>query len=259
VQLIILLPVIGYGLFAFIIGFLYNYYVIPGILLLYIIGLAALSAGVYVRLVNRLAEAESQSILLKITRKWQKPFFSLFIYHVFDRLKLSYVLTKLFSGVITIAILHFFADVQPDLRVAGMVMLAIIMGHAILIYQEHRFKETYMVFSRNLPYRREKLFLNFIGTYVLLLLPEGIWLFLKFNFPTGLALLLFGLSTALLFRSLLYWFGLNMRRYLKAVGGLFFLFQFIIVSGFLWLLIPLNLAVSFLLFYRYYYRYKPVL
>ena len=174
-------------------------------------------------------------------------------------MKFAYVLTKIFSWLTITGLSYFFSDVNHDLRAAGIIILAVITAHTILIYQEHYFKETYMSFSRNLPYSRGKLFIDFIGIYLLLLLPESIWLLTKFNSIIAITLILFGLSTALLFRSFLYWFGLNMRKYLRYVCILFILFQFIIMFGFLWFLVPLNLGVSYLLFYRNYYRYNPVM
>lgn len=259
VQLIILLPVVGYGLFALIIGIVFNHYVIPALILLYILLLTAISAVLYVRLVNRLMEADRQPYLLKITQNWRKPFFSLFLYHVFDKLKLAYILTKILSGLTITGLLYFLFDVNQDLRVAGIIILAVITAHTILIYQEHRFKETFMSFFRNLPYHRGRLFIDFSGVFLLLLLPESIWLLTNFNATIAIPALLFGLSTALLFRSLLYWFGLNMRSYLRWIGVLFLLFQLLIMSGFLWVLVPINLAVSYALFYRNYYRYQPVM
>jgi len=257
VQVIILLPIISYGLFALAIGIMFGYFVMPVIILLYILLLAVVSALVYIKWVNQLRETENQSYLLKIAARWQKPFFSLFIYHVFDKLKLAYGLTKVLSGIAIAGLFHFFSDVKQDIRVAGIMVLTVITAHTILIYQEHRFKEIYMGFSRNLPYRRRKLLVDYIFLFILLLLPESIWLLVHYKVLPATGLFLFGLSTALLFCSLLYWFGLNMQKYLRWVGGLFLLFLLLIMFGCLWLLVPLNLGVAFLLFYRNYYAYNP--
>jgi hypothetical protein len=257
VQLVIMLPIIGYGLFAFTIGFIFGHLLFPAITLLYIFLLTGISAFLYVRLINRLAKPNTQNYLFKITYKWEKPFFSLFLYHVFDNMKVSFVLTKIISGITVTGILYFFSDVSLDLRVANMAVLAVIMVHAVLIFQEHRFNETYMGFSRNLPLSRGKLFTGFIGIYLLILLPEFIWISTRFSPPIAISLSLLGLSIALLFRNLLYWLGLNMQYYLKWVGGLFFLFQFLIMYDFFWSIILLNFLLSFSIFYIYYYQYKP--
>jgi hypothetical protein len=41
------------------------------------------SALIYTRVVNRLIDGSSQSLFLKLSSKWRKPYFSLYIYHVF--------------------------------------------------------------------------------------------------------------------------------------------------------------------------------
>ncbi|PIQ20859.1 MAG: hypothetical protein COW65_12540 [Cytophagales bacterium CG18_big_fil_WC_8_21_14_2_50_42_9] len=257
VQAIILLPIISYGLFSLAIGIMFDYFVMPVIILLYILLLTVVSALVYIKWLNKLRETENQSYLLKIAARWRKPFFSLFIYHVFAKLKLAYGLTKILSGIAIAGLLHFFSDVKQDIRVAGIIVLTVITAHTILIYQEHRFKEIYMGFSRNLPYRRRKLLADYIFLFILLLLPESIWLLVHYKVLPATGLFLFGLSTALLFCSLLYWLGLNMRKYLRWVGGLFLLFLLLIMFGCLWFLVFLNLGVAFLLFYRNYYAYNP--
>lgn len=257
VQLVIMLPIIGYGLFAFTIGFIFGHHLFPAITLLYILLLTGISAFLYVRLVNRLAKPNNQNYLFKITDKWEKPFFSLFLYHVFDNMKVSYVLTKIISWLAITGILYFFSDVYFDSRVASIALLAVILAHAVLIFQEHRFNETYMSFSRNLPLSRGRLYIGFVGIYLILLLPESIWISTKFSPEIAISLLLFGFSIALLFRNLLYWLGLNMQKYLKWVCGLFFLFQFLIMYDFQWSIILLNFLLSFSIFYKYYYQYRP--
>lgn len=256
VQFIILLPLAGYGLFAGIVGLGYDYYLIPAITLFYLALLTAGSAFWYVQVMNRLTDEDRPSYLLILTRRWRKPFFSLFLYHVLDQLKLPYALTKVLSWLLITGIFYFFSDVPPDVRVAGLVVLAVTTAHAFLIYQAHCFQERYLRFARNLPYRRSSLFLGFSGVFLLLVLPEVMGLFIWFDLATAVGLLLFGGSTALLFHSFLYGFGSNMRPYLRGVSGLFFLFLLIILFDLLWWLIPLNLLVAFMLFYRSYYRYE---
>jgi hypothetical protein len=140
--------------------------------------------------------------------------------------------------------------------VAGIAILAVITAHVVLIFEERRFEETLLGFSRNLPYNRLQLFLNFIGVCFLLLLPESIWLFSRFNPLMALQLLLAGLSIAMLFHSLLYWFGLNMDKYIQWILGLFIVLFWVIMFHLLWLLIPLNFTIAFLFFYYNYYRYE---
>ncbi|SCW49697.1 hypothetical protein [Mucilaginibacter sp. NFR10] len=254
-QAAILLPIILYAFIAVGVGFAYHYYLLPVCVLLYLTALTYLSAVIYTRQVNRLIDGSSRSILLRLSSKWRKPYFSLYIYHLFDKRKVPYLITKALSWLIITAVFYVFADVKTDFRVAGIAILAVITTHIVLIFEERKFEENDLGFSRNLPYSRPKLFLNFISVYFFLLIPEGIWLFSRFNPLMAAELLFVALSTAMLFHCLLYWFGLNMDKYLQWVLGLFIVLFWIIMFKLLWILIPLNLSLAYLLFYNNYYKF----
>ena len=255
-QAYILLPIIIYALLTVGVGVRHQYYIMPSVILLFITGMIYCSAWLYARQLNNLIDGSSQSLLLKLSRSWRKPYFSLYIYHVFDSLKIQYFVTKALSWLIITGVFYLFADVKSDIRVAGIAMLAVITAHVVLIFEARRFEETRLCFSRNLPYSRWQLFLNFAGVYLFLLLPESVWLFSRFSPLLALELFLSGLSTALLFHSILYWFGLNMDKYLQWILGLFIVLFWIIMFHLLWVLIPLNLGVGYLFFYFNYYSYQ---
>ncbi|QNK62229.1 hypothetical protein H7F33_17040 [Pedobacter sp. PAMC26386] len=259
VQLVISLPFLAYWLFATVLGVIYDANVIPAITLVYILFMATVSSFIYIYLVNRINQTKKTALLLRISRKWNKPFSSLFMYHLFDRTKVVYVLTKIASLLVMTGILHIFPNYKQDLRVPYMVMLGIVTLHSVLIFQEYRFKETYLSFARNLPYSRSSLFLNFSFIYFLIILPECIWCFSKFPLPTAVEMLLFGLSTAMLFRSILHLIGLRMYRYLLWVFSLFILSFYIIMFGVPRLSFVASLIISYLLFYQYYYKPKTVI
>jgi hypothetical protein len=257
VQLAVLLPVVAYGLVAVGVGLFYHFYLIPVFILLYLFLLTACSASLYRYLVNRLVDGSKQTWLLKVSNSWRKPYFSLYVYHVFDQMKFGYIIIKALSWLVITGVFYLFADVSRDVRVAGIAMLAVITAHTFLIFNDHVFEDTYLSFSRNLPYNRFRLFLNSAGVYFLLLLPEVIWLFSRFNPIIAVELLLLGISAALLFRSLLYWLGPDMDKYLQWILGLFVVLFWIILFRLIWMLIPLNLFVAWLLFYSNYYKYSP--
>jgi hypothetical protein len=259
VELVIFAPVIGYWLFASVFGLVFHFYVLPGVILLYILILTCTSSFLYVLFINRIADGNKQSFLIRLTHNWNKPFSSLFIYQIFDQMKLVYVFIKALSWLMVISVIKFFSDVSQDLRVTGMIMLGIVTAHAFLIYQEHRFTETYLSLSRNLPLNRFKLFINFALVFFVMILPEGIWLLTNFNLLESIGVLLLGLGHALLFRSILYWIGLKMKSYIYWVFGLFILLFYIIMYGLLWLLLPLNLLIAFIIFYYTYHRQNEIM
>lgn len=253
-QAAMLLPVIVYGLIAVVVGVWHHYYITPAAILLYLVLLAWLGAYIYTTLVNRQIDGSKQSVLLKWSSKWRKPFFSLFIYHVFDKMKVRYVLTKGISYLIVNGVFLLFADVSHDIRVAGIAILAIATAHTALVFEERRFEESYLIFSRGLPHTRLRLFGGFALVYLALLLPESIWLFSRFSPLLAIELLLLGLSVVLLFHSLLYWMGLNMDKYVQYALGLFMVLFWIILFKQIGALIVLNTAIGFGIFFNNYYN-----
>ncbi len=257
-QFVILLPIIGYGLIAVFVGVVNHYYLASAAILAYTALLTVGSAGLYVKLVNRLMDGSNQSFLLKFSGKWKKPYFSLFIYHVFDKMKVTFIIIKTLSWLIITGVFYLFADVQHDVRVAGIAALAIVTAHTAIIFQQHVFENQYLVFSRNFPVSYLARFLNFVKVYFILLLPEAIWLFSRFNPLIAFELLLFGLSTAMLFHCLIYKIGINMDKYLQWILGLFVIIFWMILFKLIWVLVVLNLLVSFAVFLRNYYSEQVV-
>jgi hypothetical protein len=253
VQFVILLPVIAYGTIAVVVGLDAHHLLASAAILVYLLLITMAGAVLYVKLVNRLMDGSGQSVLLRLSSKWRKPFFSLFIYHVFDKMKATYIITKTLSWLIIIGVFTLFADAANDVRVAGIAILAIITAHAIIIYQRHSFEQQYLAFSRNLPYTHIARFFDYVKGYFLLLLPEVIWLFSRFDPAIAVELLFLGLSVALFFHCLIYRLGLDMDKYLQWILGAFIVLFWIVMFRLIWLLIPLNIAVAYLIFYRRYY------
>ncbi|SHF84482.1 hypothetical protein [Pedobacter caeni] len=253
-QLFISIPLIVYGLFSVIAGAIYGHYVIPVLIVIYLLLLNGISAFLYLHLMNRIMRNEESTLLNKLTNSWKKPYQILFLYHIIHRKKLAYLITKTLCWGILSGVLLLFSDVKNDLRIAGMAILGVAIAHTFLIYQGQRFEVQYLSFSKNFPYSRNQLYGQLLLFYVLLLLPEGFWLLIRFDPGTASGLFLLMLSVTLLFRSLLYRIGLHMNSYLPWVFGLFFLFFWMIMFQWIWFLIPINLLLSYLLFYRNYYR-----
>ena len=253
-QFIISLPFVFYALLASVIGVVLHHYAMVGVILLFTLLLITITALIYTKQLNNLVHDDGQSWLAGTAQSWRKPFFSLFIYHVFDRLKMALLLTKLLSYTVIISVMFSFTDVQIDGRIAAFAVLGVALAHSILIYQQHRFGLIYLTITRNFPYSLTRLYLQQLLTYLVLLLPEGVWLFINFDFFMAVGLLLMLLSITMLFHCVLYRIGLAMNNYLPWLLGLFFAISLVILFGLTWLLIPFCFAISFMLFYFNYYR-----
>lgn len=93
-------------------------------------------------------------------------------------------------------------------------------------------------------------------TYLLLTLPENIWLLVRFGAGMGIAFLMLNLGTGMLFRSFLYFLALDMRKYIYWVFFLFSILFMIILSNLFWILVPVNMLISVIIFDRFYYKQK---
>ncbi len=170
-----------------------------------------------------------------------------------------YVITKVLSYLIIIGTLFSFADVRYDPRVAGLIVLGVVTAHAILIYQQHKFEDLFLSFSRNFPYSRRRLYAYYAITWLPLLLPESIWLFTNYTLIMAIQLLMLALSEVTLFHGILYKIGPVMNKYIPWLPGVFMLLFWMTMFGLMWVLTPLNLVVSFILFYNNYYKYQVIL
>jgi hypothetical protein len=253
VQTVILLPAIGYGLVSFIIGFIFGHYLAPFIVLGYICVLILVSAAIYMRLVNQPAEVTS-SYVLRIARYPAKSLFALFLFHIADQQKMTYLVTKVITLLSICSVVYFFDDVT-DLRAAGIVMLLVGLAHAVLVFQEFRFDQVYLSFVRNFPVSRSGLYAGIIRLYTLLLLPEAIALLVSFPIVTAAWLFLFVAGIVILFRCiLLLATPVTMRNYLWRITAVSVVFFIAILFRQMQLVALLNLPVAGILFFKRYYR-----
>jgi hypothetical protein len=252
VQAYIFIPVLSYTLYALTIGLLFGFYLISTGILLFQALLIMACAYICLTENNRLIEANKPSLLIRISRKWNKPVFLLYSFQVFNQSKLAYALTKLLSWVLISSVLVVFADLKDDSRLLMLITSCIVVAHVVLIYQEKVFINRYLSFLPNFPFTKEKVFFSFCLNYLVLLLPEICWIFTNFGVLTSFRLIAFAFSAILLFRSLLLLNAIQIKGFLIWVFSLFFLFYVFVMFGFGLILIPLNLIVAWLVFRRNY-------
>ena len=253
-QLVILLPLIGYWLFATILGILFKANLIPLITLIYILVLTLLSAFIYLIQLNRIIPANKRSILAMLSRDWSKPYPALFLYYLRRKLPFSFIATKMGSWLMIAGVYNGYSEIINDERIPGMIMLGVVLAHSFLIYKDHYFKETYLEFSRNMPYRPLRVFGYFGIVFLCILAPELLWVFTTTSFEEGIKMFLLALSVGLLFRSLVYLTGLQIYRYLIWTFSLFVIEFYTVMFNEIWLLLSINSLVSIGIFYRLYYK-----
>jgi hypothetical protein len=98
VQGVILLPPASLCLYAMVVGLAFHHWLVPALLPLYLLLLAGTGAGYYTRLLNSTVVKPDKLAGLTWARHWPKPLFSLFIYEIIAKRRVSYLLTKLASA-----------------------------------------------------------------------------------------------------------------------------------------------------------------
>jgi hypothetical protein len=259
IQFNILLPIIIYGGLAIGVGLVHKCYMASAGVVIYLLLLSIASALFCIKLTQALPEGKQLSLFLRFGKSMPKPYFSLFIWHIFNQKKVAYIIIKVISWVVITAVFALFDDVKHDARVAGIAVLAIVVAHVAIVFEERVFEETFLRFGRNLPYSRSSLFGGFVLVYFAMLLPEIIWLFTRFDLVFATELTLFALSAIMLFHSLLYRIGLTMDIYMQWVLGLFMLIFWVVMFNAMLLAALLCITAAFVLFYFNYYKSFAVL
>ncbi|MCX2495043.1 hypothetical protein OQX63_16245 [Pedobacter sp. PF22-3] len=252
VQTYIFMPVLAYTLYVITIGLIFGFYLISIAILLFQLLLIMACAYSCLKENNSLIEAHKPSLLVRVTRKWNKPIFLLYSFQVFNQSKLAYVLTKLLSWVLIASVFLVFADLKHNNKLLMLITSCIVVAHAVLIYQEKIFNDRYLAFLSNFPFAKLKMFFSFCLNYLILLLPEICWLFTSYNILTAFELTAFAFSAVLLFRSFLLLNGIRVKGFLIGVFCLFFLFYVCIMFGLGLMLIPVNTIVAWVLYRRNY-------
>lgn len=250
VQFHIFLPIWIYTCFAAVIGFIFGYQLLPCCIIIYLILLQSLSALYYTRLLNRLQDKVKLIYFNRFIQTWKKPLFSLFSYYTFDQLKLTYLVTKLLSFFLATGMYALLSSLRTDLLIPGCIVLTIVTTHSVLLYQEYKFNVTYLSFVPNLPYSRFSLFNRFMLNYLILILPEILWLFSTYTLIQALVLLLTGFIILIFFRSLTYLTGINMKQYLFYIFTSFNLLFLMLLYQVLWFALPIIALAAWFIFIR---------
>ncbi|MFN8352942.1 MAG: hypothetical protein U0Y10_00725 [Spirosomataceae bacterium] len=253
VQLIIVSPVLFYCLFALLIGFWYGHLLIPLLFLAAVLVVSAWGAFYFVVLTNRPIKSFEGSVVAVIARRYQKPYFLLFIYKVFDDLKVMYIATKTLSLVLVGGLALLLSDFSTH-QLAAIIAIVMSTANAYLIAESHRFEKLHLPILLNLPIPKANVFANWVLTCGVLLLPEVISLFFVFSYGWVFSIVGMSIIQLLLLRSVLVFNYLDTRTYLYFLFGLFIGSILAAQFSVFYYTIFVYFGIAYSLFSRYYYR-----
>ncbi len=256
VQFLISLPLILFGVFALVIGIIYHHIITSIVILLFIFSLDVIFSYFITKQIFVPINTDEPSLIVRLIKPLKKPFFSFFLFKVTVHLPIMILLTKVFSFLILSGSLYLFSNISDTFKVGELMALGIATVHALVVYESFRFEQTELSFLKNFPWSKDNLFFSGLLTFLVLIIPEGIWLVFQYKL-FGIGLILFTLAVCLVLRSKLYRLELKMKPFLYYVFYVFTLCFIIILFGLFWLLIPVLLTNAWIVFCKSFYGLPP--
>ena len=186
--------------------------------------------------------------------KINKPFWSWPLFYLFHQQPLMLFACKLISLLAFKSILWVFADVGNDIRVFLTAILAVVLSHAILIFNWVKFDAAYLSFVSSLKISSFKRVSYWLIVLMILLVPELTiltWL-TRFDVTQILVAVVFCMSTLFTLFTLVYVLKADMERYMKFILFFFFITMLAILAGYYLIFSVVLLFVSILTFMVYY-------
>ena len=249
------LPIILYSIVTAIVAIKIGYYGNALLVLLFNATCSVALSFFIFRYSNRFIVIKNR-FSLAFTLFKNKPIYTISPFYILNDFKAAYLITKGLSYLFIVGLFILFKNDATDIRVAAIAILASGTSHAFLVLEIRKFEEVYFKLLRNLPYSLLSRFTFVVIAYTVLLLPELIWLLVRFNSFDLVSLLFFLISIPVLFHCLLFVIGFNVELYLKSVFGIFIALFLLIMFKLLYLTVPVILIASFVIFNKKYYKFQ---
>jgi hypothetical protein len=193
-----------------------------------------------------------------LNRRFRKPLWMFYIYELLNGNIKALALTK-FAGAGILLITFSLMDTAYDTRYILVGLLINLLAHSVLVFNQRRFDDLYLSLVPHLPIHLWKRYLQMGVTWLLLLVPEFLLLFLKAGPGDLLLFITLGLSLLMLLRSLLYFPTLDQDKYFRWVFVVIVGVLFLSLAHFYWYAVVLLQLTAFGIFYYRYYRYEAPL
>lgn len=186
--------------------------------------------------------------------KLPRPYWLWSLYHFLTDQKIALIVTKLVSFLVFKAVLWMFADIGNDVKVYLTAMFAVVLSHAVLLFNMVKFEATYLGFIVALPMNKLSSIKHQIVVLFILIIPELIiysWI-VGFELIFMLRALLFSVSALLFLKALVIFLKADMESYMKWLLFYFFISMLAILSSndILFSCISVSLAFGYLILNR---------
>jgi hypothetical protein len=195
-----------------------------------------------------------------LRNRFVKPLFSFPIWHLWQERKQMLLLTKLFTLLFLYGFIQMYEPYHPDLRPMLLCFLLIVVAHTTIINQIHAFENEWLLFSRNLPIGLPTRFLQIILLYLVLFLPELVYVWKAFPIHFAIIeyplLVLMVIALPAFFHCIQYTGEMKQEEYMNIVFVVMaVLFFMILYSLTIWLLL-LTLLMAYVFFHVHYFGFE---
>ncbi|UIR57310.1 hypothetical protein LZQ00_05710 [Sphingobacterium sp. SRCM116780] len=248
-------PLITYGLFVIVIGFLLGeapfMYFILGIILLPLPISAYYTARLYC------FKHRDRRLFLSFRYKgWWNSLLGIKLAYHLQYNKLLIGLTKGFGLVLIYLFLYPFDVRGWDIRTVYLLAMCIALLHTVLLYKEFIYEAVYMTFTLNFPYRMIQRYGHRVWYFLILCILELSFVCYLTNIQYALLFLVFLLANILFLNSLILSIGNQALLLVKILTLYFFICILLILYHILWVLMAAILILSILLFFKHYHLVK---
>lgn len=221
VQTLLLLPILGYGLFMSAIALQLSQWTSVALVISGNLILLFTSAHIVERRLTSPVDTKLQIGFRSYVNNLPKPFPMLFVHHLLNRQSVLLLGTKTASLIILVGFIRIFEMEGADLRLLNLGLLLSAAVNAAFCFHYHQYQQKELALYHNLPISKNLQFVWYGLSYLILMLPELMVFFGNLGLTISTVFLLksalLPLALLLFYHCLFYLKGIDMDGFMKVV------------------------------------------
>jgi hypothetical protein len=261
VQVMVGLPVLAYAVVVIVIAAKSHQYVCIAEIIAFNLFTTVGAAVIYLHALRKKQLFKPLRLLPSIGFRMPKPAYSISLFYIWHQRKQMLVVSKFFSLVFLLGFIQIYDPQKYDTRPLLHCFMLVIASNSSIVFQMVNFESEHLFFYRNFPFSTTKRFGGLLLMYLILLLPELLFLWrgypLYFHAADYPMLVLFGVGLLSVFHGILLADNtLNMDVYIKANFAILAILFFVILYNPGIILSILLVLVGFGFYQGYYYVFE---
>jgi hypothetical protein len=261
VQVMVGMPVLAYaGVVAVVAAQSHSYLCVAEVIAFNIFTTVG-AAIIYLHALQRRPFFKPVNLLPTIGFRISKPVFSIPLFYIWHQRKQMLFVSKFFSLLFLLGFIQIYGPEKYDTRPLLHCFMLVIAANSSIVFQIVNFESGQLIFYKNFPFDIAQRFGSMLLMYLVLLLPELLFLWkgypLYFHIADYPSLVLFGIGLLCVFHGcLLADNTLNMDIYIKGIFAILAILFFVILYNPGIILSAILLLVGFGFYQGYYYVFE---